>query len=173
MLELLEKGDLQPTAARIAAGAGISERLIYHHFDDLEALLGAVADRRVEQVMARVTPIDAELPLAERIDALVSQRSSILEWITPVRRASVVHEPFSAELRRHRDDLNRFARDELARVFAAELGRLAPADRRELLGALDATTAWGFWDALRTSGLSAAASRRAMHRTVSALLHET
>jgi TetR/AcrR family transcriptional regulator, regulator of autoinduction and epiphytic fitness len=170
MLELLEAGDLQPTAARIAAGAGISERLIYHHFDDLEALLGAVADRRVEQVMARVTPIDTDLPLDARIDALVSQRSSILEWITPVRRASAVHEPFSAELRRHRDELNRFARNELARVFASELEPLAPAERRELLGALDAATAWGFWDTLRTSGLSAAVARRAMRRTVAALL---
>jgi AcrR family transcriptional regulator len=171
MLGLIEEGDLQPTAARIAGRAGISERLIYHHFDDLEALLGAVADRRVEQVMERFTPIDAGLPLDERIDLLAAQRSSILEWITPVRRASAVHEPFSPELRRHRDQLNTFARDELARVFESELRGRPAADRRELLGALDATTSWGYWDAMRSSGLPVATARRAMTRTLTALLH--
>ena len=38
LLSLLEEGELQPTATRIAERAGISLRLIYHHFGDLEAL---------------------------------------------------------------------------------------------------------------------------------------
>jgi AcrR family transcriptional regulator len=38
LLSLIDEGDLQPTANRIAERAGISLRLIYHHFGDLESL---------------------------------------------------------------------------------------------------------------------------------------
>ena len=36
LFSLLDEGELQPTATRIAERAGISLRLIYHHFGDLE-----------------------------------------------------------------------------------------------------------------------------------------
>ncbi len=56
-------------------------------------------------------------------------------------------------------------------MFDAELRGRPAADRRELLGALDATTSWGYWDAMRSSGLPVATARRAMTRTLAALLH--
>ena len=98
LLSLLEEGDLQPPANRIAERAGISLRLIYHHVGDLESLFSATASREAERLSARTTPLDLSLPLPERIDALVDQRANMLEWLSPVRRAALLQEPFSAEL---------------------------------------------------------------------------
>lgn len=170
MLALIEEGELQPTAARVAERAGISERLIYHHFDDLEALLAAVAERQSERVIKRVRPIDAARPLPDRIHELVEQRAALFEWITPFRRAAMLHEPFSPALRERRDQVLAHNRRQLTEVFRPELRALPVGARRELLAALDATTSWAWWDAVRGAGLSAAAARRAMHRTIAALL---
>src|SRR5664279_4760669 len=75
LLDLLEEGDLQPTASRIADRAGTSLRLIYHHFGDLESLFHEAAVRQTERLARHIEPIDASLPLPERIDAIVDQRS--------------------------------------------------------------------------------------------------
>ena len=46
VLELLDGGDVRPTAERIAKRAGVSERTVFQHFADREALFGAVGDAR-------------------------------------------------------------------------------------------------------------------------------
>ena len=38
LLDLLEEGIVEPTAGQIAARAKVSERLVFHHFADLEVL---------------------------------------------------------------------------------------------------------------------------------------
>ena len=43
LLGLLDEGQMTPTAAQIAARAGVSERSVFQHFPDREALLEAVA----------------------------------------------------------------------------------------------------------------------------------
>ena len=95
LLSLLEEGDLQPTANRIAERAGISLRLIYHH---VEALFHAAAIRQGERIVQLSTPIPIDLPDDERLDLFVLQRATRMD--TPVRRASLLQEPFSDELQR-------------------------------------------------------------------------
>jgi TetR/AcrR family transcriptional regulator, regulator of autoinduction and epiphytic fitness len=170
LLALLDEGDLQPTATRIAERAGISIRLIYHHFGDLEALYRAVAARQAERVVAMVHTIPTELALDERIDRFVDERTSILEWITPVRRASLLQEPFSAELTKTQRIFTKLAEERIAQVFAAELDELAADERATVLAALGAAGGWNFWDSLRSSGRSVPAARRAVDRTFRSLL---
>jgi AcrR family transcriptional regulator len=170
MLSLLEEGDLRPSAARVAERAGISERLIYHHFRDLEDLLGAVASRQAARVEDRWRPVDPDLPLPKRTDLVARQRSGLLEWLTPVRRASMLQEPYSAELREVKSALAARWRDELRAIFASELIGRTTRERRDLLAQLDAVTSWGHWDALRTGGLSKQAAQRCVGRTLYAIL---
>ena len=40
LLDLLGEGDLRPTAARIAERAGVSLRIVFHHFEDLRGSAG-------------------------------------------------------------------------------------------------------------------------------------
>src|SRR5271163_2254507 len=68
LLDLLGEGDLRPTAARIAERAGVSLRLVFHHFDDLDAIYAELADRQAERVKPLTMPISVALPLARRIE---------------------------------------------------------------------------------------------------------
>ena len=154
LLELIEEGDLHPTATRIAERAGISLRLIYHHFGDLESLFRAASERQTQRIAEAIEAIPLELALGDRIDALVAQRSVILEWITPVRRAAQLQEPYSDQLRDTRLALQALGVNQVATVFDPELGQLAPDERHRLLQALGATLGWGFWNELREGGAS-------------------
>lgn len=170
LLSLLEEGDLQPTANRIADRAGISLRLIYHHFGDLEALFHAAAIRQGERIVHLSTPIPTDLPFEERLDLFVMQRSDILEWMTPVRRASLLQEPFSDELQRARDTFVAVAEQHAAALFAEELAVVPRAKRPAVRAAIASVSGWSFWDALRVSGRSIDEARSAVRVTLAALL---
>ena len=111
-----------------------------------------------------------DLPLHERIDAFVDQRSRLLEWLTPVRRAAMLHEPFSATLRDARSAMNRMAEDELARLFAPELAAMEPEHRAAVVDALALATGWNAWDALRSAERSEDEARIAINLIVTQLL---
>jgi len=172
MLDLYEEGDVKPNAQRIAARAGVSERTIFQHFHDREALFAAVADRQWERVSALADVISPDLPLPERIDAFLRARVRQLEVMTPVRRAAILTEPFSgtvaAQLRASRDHGRRQVED----VFANELsGCAGPEDRAQLLAGLASATSWNTWESLRDhQGLSKIEAREVMRRMIAALL---
>ena len=147
-ISLLEQGDLRPTAPRVAQAAGVSVRSIFQHFDDLETLHAAVAERLVERVSLLLVPIDPALPLEERLERFVHQRALLLEAVTPIRRAADVHGPFSSEITARLRDGQAFLRDEVERTFAPELDRAGP-DRDEVLDALDGALTWRPWEGLR------------------------
>ena len=169
MLALIAEGDLRPTGARVAERAGVSLRSVFQHFEDLEALLAAVVTHQTDRISELMTPLAPDGPLAERIRALVDQRAKIYEFIAPTRRAAVLQEPFSTNLRQGREALLARSADQLARTFGPELA--AADDRPELVSALAVATAWETWDHLRRwQNLSVAATKRVMTRTATALL---
>ncbi len=147
---LVEAGDVRPTAPRIAAQAGVSVRSVFQHFDDLETLFAMVSERAVTGLAQLITPVDADLPLDERIEQFVSQRVALLEALTPIRRAADVHAPFSPGIRERIQLGHDYFRDELARVFGRELDALPAGRRDEVLDLLDVSTTWSTWDVLRT-----------------------
>lgn len=168
---LNQEGDLRPTAPRIAERAGVSLRTIWQHFDDFESLLLEAGQRDFELVMQHVTPIDAELPLNERIRLLLAQRAETYADLAPVWRAARLHEPFSKQLQRSRDRLIRASRDQLQRVFSAELAALPAAQRRATLDALQLVTNFPAWDSLHSDlGLSDAQTATTLRLLVERLL---
>ena len=92
LFALLDEGELRPTAERIAKRAGVSERSVFQHFPDREALFEAVARQQYERVFSQLEPVDPSLPLTERIDAFVAQRARLLEESSSVRRAALLLE---------------------------------------------------------------------------------
>lgn len=165
----IDAGDLRPTAPRVAERAGVSVRSVFQHFDDLESLHAAVAERLASRLSALVLPVSPELPLPERIERFVHQRGTLLDAVTPIRRAAAVHGPFSDEIRARLRDGQAFLRAEVETAFEPELSRAT--DRALLLDALEAATAWATWDGLRT-GLrrSPEEARRVVVHTLTALL---
>lgn len=167
---LLEEGDLRPTAPRVADRAAVSVRSVFQHFDDLETLHAAVAERLVDRVAVLVVPIPPELPLEERLDRFVHQRALLLEAVTPIRRAAGVHGPFSTEITARLRDGQAFLRDEVARTFAPEL-EVAGAERDDLLDSLDAVLSWATWETLRAViGRDQVVAERVMRQLAAATL---
>jgi AcrR family transcriptional regulator len=173
LLALLEEGRLRPSAAEIAARAKVSLRSVFQHFEDMESLYAAVADAQMERLASLVSREDGAGPLGQRLDAFIERRTALLERITPVRRASLLQEPFSGEVARRLRAAHEIARDEVERTFAPELARAAPGERARLVFALDVATNWSAWDtSRRLNGLSITAAARVMKAMVKALLKE-
>jgi AcrR family transcriptional regulator len=171
LLELLERGHMQPTAAEIAEQAGVSLRSVFQHFEDLDSLYAVVAEVQTKRLSGFVSREPASGSLEERIRSFAGRRSELLELITPVRRAALLREPSSAVLAERLRGAHDMARDELERTFGPELNRTRPGDASLLLYALDVATNWSAWDTLRRlNGLTAENGRRVMERTLRALL---
>src|SRR5918999_531322 len=63
-IALVEEGDLRPTAPRVAERAEVSVRSVFQHFDDLDSLYAAVAERLYQRVRGLVSAdLDQSLPL--------------------------------------------------------------------------------------------------------------
>ena len=173
LLALLNEGRLRPTAAEIAERAGVSERSVFQHFSDREALLEAVAREQYERVMPTIRPVDASLSLAKRIDEFVAQRATLYERASGVRRAALLMEPESDVGAGWLTTVRRAGAAEVERVFRREI-EATPADEREpLRAALVAACAWGTFEALRFhQGLSVSRTRGALRTMVARLLGE-
>ena len=171
LLGLLDSGVLSPTAAAIADRAGVSERSLFQHFPDREALFEAVARQQYERVMPTLRPVDASLPLAERIDEFTRQRARLYEMIGGVRRAALLIEHESPAVAGWLTTARRAKAAEAERVFRRELEAI-PADEREpLRAALVALCAWPAWDSWRThQRLGVSRARAAMAAAIDALL---
>ena len=173
LLDLLQQGDLQPTAARVAARAGVSLRLVFQHFADLEALYAEAADRQTERLRPALSALPASGTFARRLQTFVAHRSRTLETITPIRRAALLRAPFSPVLAARLQHARAAARAQLAAAFQPELNGRPAAVRRELLAALAVATGFSTWEALRRhQGLAVNQARNIMARLVRALLKE-
>jgi AcrR family transcriptional regulator len=169
-IALIEAGDAAPTARRIAARAGVSERALFLHFPDLESVHAAVAEGFLELATARVVAVDSRLPLPLRLGRFCGQRAALLERITPLRHVALRYEQGSPALKASRRRWSALTRHEVSRVFAAEV-RVTPRPQ-VTLAAAQAVTGWGAWDELRTEqGLSvedaAAVMELALERVLS------
>jgi TetR/AcrR family transcriptional regulator of autoinduction and epiphytic fitness len=171
LLGLLDAGELSPTAAAIAQRAGVSERSVFQHFPDREALFEAVARQQYERVMPTLSPVDASLPLDERIDQFTRQRARLYELIGGVRRAALLIEHESPAVAGWLTSARRAKAAEAERVFRRELEAI-PADEREpLRAALVAVCAWPAWESWRAhQRLGVSRARAAMAAAIGALL---
>lgn len=171
LIALVEDGAIQPTVEEIAARAGVAPRTVFQHYPDREALHAAVSAWMRERLEERMGFIDAELPLEERLDAVVAQRVRVYEWITPVRRAALLMEPSLSSVRDSLETVRALKRADALRVFARELKARPAAERPAVEAALGAVTCWSAWDALRTQqGLTVDEAATALRHALRAVL---
>jgi TetR/AcrR family transcriptional regulator of autoinduction and epiphytic fitness len=170
LISLLEEGDVQPTARRIAARAGVSLRLVFHHFDDVESILYDAVRIQEQRHWHHVRPVASTLSVDERVARIVRQRTLVFQATAPVRRSAeliVRSSPtVAAELRRGREWL----RSQLRTTFAPELEARRPADARLLLDALEVATSWETWEQLERLGRTTSNCRRTMESLARAVL---
>ena len=166
LLALLEEGQRNPTAAEIAARAGVSERSVFQHFPDREALFEAVAREQYDRVMPTLRPIDSSLPLPERVEQFSQQRGAPL-------RAHRRRAPRRAADRARVDVGGRLARRPPARPrrprpsasSGASSTRSPPRSASRCRAALIAHCSWSAWESWRThQRLGVARARAALRR---------
>ena len=171
LLALIRDGDPRPTARQIAERANISLRSVYVHFDDLEDLFLAAAERQMAAVATMIKPVPEDLPLTDRIAAMCTLRATIFEEVGPVRRAAELQAPFSPTLSGLLTRVRTASRDGISSLFAKELDRLPPEVRKLRLGALDAAVSAETWELLRgIHGMSCADASAAMIESATVLL---
>jgi TetR/AcrR family transcriptional regulator of autoinduction and epiphytic fitness len=171
LLDLLEEGQLRPTAKEIAARAGISVRSVYVHFDDLEKLFCTAAWRQLERIGPLLTPTPDDGDLQTRASAFVAHRAELFAHFGAVRRAAELQAPFSPTLQRIISITHVHSRSEIERLFAKELAALEPNNRERVIAVIDTLTSGGMWDGLHTHhNLSGAETERALVDTIVARL---
>jgi AcrR family transcriptional regulator len=170
LIALLREGDPEPTARSVAQRAGVSLRLVFHHFaelDDLYTYVAALEFRRQWSEMPRLSP---RLALATRIDRTVAHRAALFEDISPVRRALERRAVSSRDVAMALASADALLQESLIATFAPELNGLPEAVRAEHLHGMDTITSWEAWERMRrTSRLPVRVARRAMARTLAAL----
>ena len=150
-LNLVDGGDMRPTARSIAAEAGVSERAVFRHFQDMETLHSEAAVLQIQRVSRDVPdPAPCTGPLQERASLLARRWCTLNERVTPVRRVALLHEPFSTEIARRLAWIRGVARTEIEATFAAELTTRDDHTRRQLVAALSAVLSWESWNEIRT-----------------------
>ena len=175
MIDLVEQGDALPTGRSIAERAGVSLRLVFHHFEDVDEVFQKATelqDARYWSTLPTVPPGD---PLASRITATSRARRRLFEAITPVRRVACIRSQHSPAITRHLAAGRARLRDELAATFAPELASTGGAGDRSgatvLLDSLDVAAGWEAWCYLRNQvGRTATASERAARLAMTSLL---
>lgn len=171
ILELLREGSLRPSAQEIAARAGVSERTVFRHYADLDQLFAAAVAQQGRQIAPLLDLPPTAGPRQQRVAELVRRRARLFEEVTPVRRAAVRHAPFQAVVRQGLEQLHSVLRGQLETVFADEIDRVPPEQRRELMECVDVATSWAVWETLRADqGLGPGRAASSVERTVASLL---
>ncbi|HTX01274.1 MAG TPA: TetR/AcrR family transcriptional regulator [Acidimicrobiales bacterium] len=151
LLNLVEEGQLRPTAQEVAERAGVALRTVYHHFDDVEALRRQAFDLQVGRNREALRPIDSSLDATERCRLVAHQLRRFHEAVSPIRRAVMVEERSSQSMADALRRVRAMRRQFVEQAVAPETDRQDLATRRTTLDALDVTTSWHSWYYLRTS----------------------
>jgi AcrR family transcriptional regulator len=150
-LNLVDGGDMRPTARAIAAEAGVSERAVFRHFQDMETLHSEAAVLQIQRVSRDVPePAPSTGLLEERATLLARRWCTLNERVTPVRRVALLHEPFSTEIARRLSWIRGLARNEIETTFETELATRDERTRRHLVAALTVILSWESWNEIRT-----------------------
>ena len=144
MLELVGKGDVSPSAARVAEVAGVGLRSVFRHFDDMDALYREMG----EAIEARVLPTILQVPVGatwkEKMVDIAGRRATVFETILPYRISASLKRFQSAFLMQ---DYRRMLRLESGTV-EAQLPTSVKADFAAVRG-LDVILSFQTWRLLR------------------------
>lgn len=149
-LALVREGNPRPSVAEVAERSGVSHRSVFRYFADKDELARTAIERQVAFAMPLVSlTVAPDAPLAERIEKFVERRLELFEAIGPVARLSrslAASQPvIDAELTATR----KFFRSQVRHLFRPELEACSPAERAQLLVALDVLTSFEVSDLLR------------------------
>src|SRR5688572_14227617 len=144
LLQLLDEGHTEPTAAEIADRAKVAIRSIGQHFKSREELLLAVAGRHSAR-LPTPTPPSPGRSFEARLTHFVTTRVRALEASAAVRRAAQRGAGDSKAITRALAETARKRREELLASLGAELKKSPP----WLVSTAETLSSGAGWDSLR------------------------
>ncbi len=166
MVELVQKGELQPTGQQVADRAGVGLRTVFRHFEDMETLYSELRERIERELRPQVESPPAEGSFDVRLRGFARGRAKAFERMAMFQRSERIQRWRSPVLR---DAHTSFLREERAHLLASfpELCD-APAELRH---AIEVVSGFEFWDLLRSDqGLGAARAEDTLRETLRTLL---
>lgn len=165
VLSLYEQGEVQPSAARVAELAGVSERSVFRYFDDMEDLAATAIAVRYEQIRNFFLGLDTTGSFDERLAAIIDHRIRLYERIASTARGSLVAATRSTTVANEVEKRRAMLREQAVAQFEAELaGRV---DRGIAERAIDlALSLDGIDYLLGSAKCSRAELRASMARTI-------
>ena len=151
-LDLVQEGELQPSADQVAERAGLSRRSIFNHFADLAELYDAVVDAGMQRCAPLRVEIPEDGPVDRRVEQLVQGRATFLEATAAFIRALTAQAlvgPAAVQALRVSRNGARLQHQEVERLFAGDLSSLSAPDRAEALEAISAAMSPLQWEYLR------------------------
>lgn len=151
LLELIENGETDITAALIASKAGLSERSIFRYFDDVSDLHRSVCDQAFSKEIALALIDDAGTgSLDTKIENFINQRVRIYtmnEKIAPAARSFAFKNPIiKNQIVRGR----KLLRIQILKHFEEELSALDKQQQQAAVAIIDSLTTFESYDMMRS-----------------------
>lgn len=90
MMDLIEGGDLMPSAARVAEEAGVGLRTVFRHFDDMDSLYREISRIVAERIWPVITAPYDDADWRANLRHLTRRRARVFETMLPFRLAANV-----------------------------------------------------------------------------------
>lgn len=144
--DLLESHRIDEVTTReIAQSAGVSERTVYRHFPDRNALLAGLTSRLMTSVGERNDPMDPPIETVDRLKAAAVQLMAGLEEFHVAARAEAL---FNADPRRYSPDTRQNS-EQFALAVDAILPELGERDRLRLTAVIRCLVSAQAWLRMR------------------------
>lgn len=166
LYELVGEGTLRPTAEQVAQRAGVGERTVFRHFEDMETLFGELRERVEREVGPQISMEPATGDFEARLREFARGRARTFERIAPFKRSERIHRWSSPVMQdAHATMLRRLRKHLVASL--PEVESVSP----EVRQAIEALTGFEAWDQLRSDqGLGVARAEETVRETLRALL---
>ena len=150
MMDLIEGGDLMPSAARVAEEAGVGLRTVFRHFDDMDSLYREISKIVAERIWPIISAPYADADWRANVRDLARRRARVFEMMLPFRLAANIKRYQSPFLMGQYAQVVTLERDLILRLLPPETS----ADRYRV-EALCAALSFQNWRAIRQDqGLS-------------------
>lgn len=171
VVEMVREGHRQLTAPDVAKRAGVSERLVYHHFNDMRSLFVEANKINAPVVEPLLTDLLFEGTFEERRDYYVKSRAKAYEFVTNNRNFAYHHAYISQDFGDVVSLVWKREMAQISRVFAPEIKAFSGDERAMREANLHVIASWNYWNTLRNfEGLSVAKAKAALAKAITLTL---
>ena len=166
LCELVQAGEVAPSAEQVAAQADVGLRTVFRHFKDMDSLYGEISQAMAAILMARAAQPFKAPDGAGRVVELVERRAGAFEQLAPFMDAATASRHRSPVLQAQIARLTSLLREILLRELPKDL-----ATDSARVEALDLLLSFESWSRLRRQqGLAPERARQVLEAAVTRIL---